>query len=121
MLLRLFIFALLMLDGFARNQPTVFNCSLIELNHRYNDVGQHCYSQVILWQWDGSVQRHDVVAWWLVEPSALEKLPARTAQGCKVLYVDNTGKQWRVVGKVTEKRPRRTILSVIISYSSPNA
>lgn len=100
MLFRLFIFALLMLDGFSRFQPPVYNCSMIELNHRYNEWGQHCYSQIIVWQWNGRDSRHDVEAWWLVEPDSLDKLPQRNGDRSQVLHSDRNGKQWKVVASV---------------------
>ena len=53
MLFRLFIFAVLMLDGYSRIETPRREYSMIELNHRYNEFGQPCYSQIIIWQWDG--------------------------------------------------------------------
>ncbi len=95
----LIVIAVLLLDG-SRIRPHVYSCSVIELNHRYNEIGQHCYSQVILWQWDGSSRRHDVSAWWLVEPNHVLQLPQRSGNRWQVFYHDNVGKQWRIVSSV---------------------
>jgi hypothetical protein len=100
MLFRLFIFAVLMLDGYSRIETPRREYSMIELNHRYNEFGQPCYSQIIIWQWDGSVGRHDVVAWWLVEPDKLEKLPQRRGQFWQVDHRDKDNRQFRIVAKI---------------------
>jgi hypothetical protein len=100
MLLRLLIFAVLMLDGLSRFQPAVYNCSLLELNHRYDDTGRHCYSQIIVWEWNRKDNRHDVEAWWLVEPSAIEKLPKRSGDRWQVYYRDGNGREFRVMASI---------------------
>ena len=52
-----------------------YHCDLVELNHRYDDQGRRCYSQVIVWQWNPTCRRHDVEAWWLVDPDVIDELP----------------------------------------------
>ena len=89
MFIRLLFLTLGIIGGHGKNEPKLLRCSMMELNHRYNDLGQHCYSQIILWQWDGSVQRHDVSDWWLVEPSRLEQLPRKVGDDWIVEALDN--------------------------------
>jgi hypothetical protein len=48
---------------------------LIELNHRYDDQGRHCYDQVIFYEWSPDYRRYHVVAWCLVD-NGLSRLPA---------------------------------------------
>ena len=36
-------------------------CDLLELNHHYDDDGEHVFTQLIFWQW--SHNRFEVVAW----------------------------------------------------------
>lgn len=79
-LLRLFVFAVLMLDGHSRIRVQRVRCSIIELNHRHEN-GRLCYSQVILWEWNEISHRHDVVSWWLVEPSKIDTLPFTKTNG----------------------------------------
>ncbi len=89
------LFSILMLDGFSRHQPQVYRCSVIELNHRYS-LGQHCYTQIIIWKWDEAVGRHDVSAWWLVEPDKLESLPRRVGNHWAVDHTSHEGKRFSV-------------------------
>jgi hypothetical protein len=120
MLFRLFIFAVLMLDGYSRFEAQRREYSMIELNHRYNEFGQPCYSQIIIWQWDGSAGRHDVVAWWLVEPDKLEKLPQRRGQ---FWHVDHRDKDASIASSPRSiARPKRRLIpSETTSCLNPKA
>lgn len=48
---------------------------LIELNHRYDDQGRHCFDQVIFYEWSPDYRRYHVVAWCLVD-QGLTRRPA---------------------------------------------
>ncbi len=85
MLFRLFVFAILMLDGMSKLTPQVREYSIIELNHRHDEFGTHCYDQIILWQWDPHYRRHDVVCWWLVENNSVDRLPTKSGEKWQVL------------------------------------
>jgi len=93
------LFSILMLDGFSKHQPQVYRCSIIELNHRYS-LGQHCYTQVIIWKWDESVGRHDVSDWWLVEPAKLEQLPRKVGDSWIVDHVSHAGQKYLVRSRI---------------------
>lgn len=80
MLLRLFIFAILMLEGSARLHQQVREFSVIELNHKYDEFGTHCFDQIIVWQWDDHYRRHDVVCWWIVDKESIDRLPTKTGE-----------------------------------------
>ena len=51
MLLRLFVFAVLMLDGWSRLNPEPREFAVLELNHRFDEFGTHCFDQIIVWEW----------------------------------------------------------------------
>lgn len=69
-----------MVLAFASGDVKDRNClvqkvDLIELNHRYDDQGRHCYDQVIFYEWSPDYRRYHVVAWCLVD-NGLSRLPA---------------------------------------------
>lgn len=100
MFIRLLFLTLGIIGGHGKNEPKLLRCSMMELNHRYDDLGRHCYSQIILWQWDGSVQRHDVSDWWLVEPSKLEQLPRKVGDSWIVDHVSHAGQKYLVRSRI---------------------
>jgi hypothetical protein len=48
---------------------------LIELNHCYDDLGRHCYDQVVFYEWSPDYRRYHVVAWCLVD-NGLSRMPS---------------------------------------------
>ncbi|QDV22860.1 hypothetical protein [Aureliella helgolandensis] len=51
---------------------------LIELNHRYDDLGRHAYDQVIFYEWSPDFCRFHVIAWCLIENDE-SRLPTQLA------------------------------------------
>ena len=92
MLLRLFVFAVLMLDGWSRLNPEPREFAVLELNHRFDEFGTHCFDQIIVWEWVPAHRRYDVVCWWLVDPVSLDRLPAKR------------GSKWQIVKQVENRR-----------------
>lgn len=62
---------------------------LVELNHRYDDQGRHCYDQVIFYEWSPDYRRYHVVAWCMVD-NGLSQLPTldRTRNNYVVRWTD---------------------------------
>lgn len=72
-------------SGAAPHQSKVVQkVDLVELNHRYDDQGRHCYDQVIFYEWSPDFRRYHVVAWCLVD-NGLTRLP--TLDHAKDRYV----------------------------------
>lgn len=68
-------FALAMDTGNTSQQSRIVQkVDLVELNHRYDDQGRHCYDQVIFYEWSPDYRRYHVVAWCLVD-NGLSRLP----------------------------------------------
>lgn len=42
---------------------------LIELNHKYNEAGEHSFDQIIFWQWNPHLRRYYSVGWTIVKES----------------------------------------------------
>ena len=61
-------------NDLAEQAKLVLRVDLIELNHRYDDQGRHCYDQVIFYEWSPDYRRYHVVAWCLVD-HGLSRLP----------------------------------------------
>lgn len=57
-----------------QKNKVVQRVDLVELNHRYDDQGRHCYDQVIFYEWSPDYRRYHVVAWCLVD-QGLSRLP----------------------------------------------
>jgi hypothetical protein len=50
-----------------RKDTIVDKVDMIELNHRYDDAGKHCYDQYLFWEWSVDYKRYHIVAWTLDE------------------------------------------------------
>lgn len=55
------------LDAGKRPLVREFEFDVMELNHRYDENCNHCYDQIIFWQWNPAYRRHDVDAWMLTD------------------------------------------------------
>lgn len=75
-------------------------CDMIELNHKLDEYGNHCFTQVIIWNWKPEVCRHHVDAWWMVDRSKLHTLPTRTANGWIIYRFDGNGKRSSMSAKI---------------------
>lgn len=53
--------------GSGPTDKVVQKVDLIELNHCYDDLGRHCYDQVVFYEWSPDYRRYHVVAWCLIE------------------------------------------------------
>jgi hypothetical protein len=51
--------------------------NVIELNH-FQPEGQHRFTQVILWEWDGQRKRYTCCGWWIVKKT--EDYPTRIGE-----------------------------------------
>jgi hypothetical protein len=71
---------------------------LIELNHRYDDQGRHCYDQVIFYEWSPDYRRYHVVAWCLVENGS-SRMPAfdHNKNRYTVKWFDRDSGQQRII------------------------
>ena len=79
----------------SSNSKQVQKVDLVELNHRYDDQGRHCYDQVIFYEWSPDFRRYHVVAWCLVD-NGLSRLPMfdHARNNYVVRWVDReTGRQ----------------------------
>lgn len=67
---------LLAVSGGGVHHPTklVQRVDLIELNHCHDDLGRHCYDQVVFYEWSPDYRRYHVVAWCLVD-NGLSRMP----------------------------------------------
>lgn len=75
-------------------------CDLIELNHKLDDQGSYCFSQIILWNWKPEVCRHHVEGWWIVDREKLNMMPTRSNAGWTVYRIDQNGVLSRVAARV---------------------
>jgi hypothetical protein len=69
--------AIFALDSGRSAKPPVeeTRVDLMELNHRYDDQGRHCYDQIIFYEWSPDYRRYHVVAWRLLD-STQSKMPS---------------------------------------------
>jgi hypothetical protein len=74
----------------------------MELNHRYDETGRYCYSQVIVWNWKPEVRRHHVEAWWLVDVNRLSQLPGKVNGRFQARLIRNE-KVYEVVAPVFQE------------------
>jgi hypothetical protein len=79
---------------------------VIELNHRYDETGRHCYSQIIVWNWKPEVRKHHVEAWWLVDADRLSQLPRKT-NGKYLVLLKRSEKVYEITAPVF--RETRTV------------
>ncbi len=72
--------------------------ALIELNHFYDDQGQHAFDQVIFYEWSPDFRRFHVIAWSLVEGD-LHRLPIKVpgSNDYRVQWYDRDAKVNRQV------------------------
>ena len=75
-------------------------CDVIELNHRYDEFGMHCFDQIIAWQWNDQHRRHDVAGWWLVDTTTINNLPAKSGNIWKVRSKSCNGDPLTVIAPV---------------------
>lgn len=55
-----------------------FDCDMIELNHRYDNLADHCYDQYFLWEWNDKTCRFQVCdRIWMDHAGTLEKIDGR--------------------------------------------
>ncbi|MBX3420499.1 MAG: hypothetical protein KF752_02975 [Pirellulaceae bacterium] len=59
----------------GRVQTQVHRVDLVEWNHCYDDLGRHCYDQIVFYEWSPDYRRYHVVAWCLVDNN-LSRLPS---------------------------------------------
>lgn len=61
-------------SGMQSSSRVAQKVDLIELNHCYDDLGRHCYDQVVFYEWSPDYRRYHVVAWCLVD-NGLARMP----------------------------------------------
>ena len=83
----------------ARLEPDVrSNVDLIELNTHLSDTGKFAYEQIILWRWDPSHRRHEVIAWFLVNNAS--SLPRKYGDRWRVEWLDEGKTRRSIVSKM---------------------
>ena len=95
------ILLLLLMDSGRLGGYQRADVDLIELNHHYDDLGRHCYDQVVLWRWSEDYRRYDVADWTLVE--RLEQYPTRGHTGLWIVIVDKSTSingRWMIVSSM---------------------
>jgi hypothetical protein len=68
---------------------------ILELNHRYDEWGRHCYDQIICWLWYPEHATHHVEAWWLFSGST----PRSFGNEWRIEYTPHGSTKILVVGK----------------------
>lgn len=66
------LFIALLLDAGKKPSVRELEYSVMEINHRYDDQGRHCYDQIILWDWNPQYRRHHVALWLLIDQTRHE-------------------------------------------------
>lgn len=81
---------LTMLDRSPKTLPRQQEkCSIIELNHRFDDAGRHCYDQYIFWEWHPSLGRHVALGFALESDKLRLK---RLGNACDLEWIVSTEK-----------------------------
>ena len=101
----------LVLDAGSRPQVRELEYGVIEINHRYDDQGRHCYDQMILWDWNAQYRRHHVAAWFLIDP-ARHEMPRKVGDMWYFTIPKLDGPQVKIKSKIrretwTEHDPER--------------
>ncbi len=60
--------------GMPNSNRVAQKVDLIELNHCSDDLGRHCYDQIVFYEWSPDYRRYHVVAWCLVD-NGLSRVP----------------------------------------------
>lgn len=76
-------------------EPKRYVFDLLELNHRHDEAGRHCYDQILCWSWSPDYRRHDIEAWWLVTKNT----PRRQGDQWIVEHTPHNQPTIKVVGK----------------------
>ncbi|HMO18136.1 MAG TPA: hypothetical protein PKA63_11135 [Oligoflexia bacterium] len=80
------------------NQQTE-KVDLIEFNHCHDEMGRHCYDQVIFYEWSPDYKRYHVIGWRLV--CSDENLPRRKSTNYEVTWFNRESKSFcRVISPV---------------------
>lgn len=88
------------LEAGRGHQAKRYHFDVIELNHKCDEYGRHCYDQIILWNWKPEVQEHHVEGWWLVDVNILNMYPRRKPSEFIVYKKGLFDRCYAVVGKV---------------------
>lgn len=70
------LFGMLLCDSLRLSKPEK-SVDVVELNHRYDETGRHCYSQVIVWEWMPDYRRYRAKGFVLVQDGSLSGYPLK--------------------------------------------
>jgi hypothetical protein len=73
-------------DGQPTARAAVEWVDMIELNHCYDESGEHRFDQIICWEWSYDYRRYHVVAWWMPGGELTQQLDGDTARHASRVY-----------------------------------